>query len=190
MLEKAFLRIRQFNLKLNPKKCVFGSSDCEYLGYRITPQGTRPTDHKVEDIQNLKPPTSKKEVSAFLGMLNYFRMHIQNFSQRAFPLTQLLTKDGFPKDKKLPDAAIQAFNDLKNALTTAPVLAFPRRNDPFILTTDASENAYGAVLTQIIDGKERVISYASRTLKQAEKNYSAYVGEINAICWAIDHSIK
>ena len=106
-------------------------------------------------------PTTVKQVSSFLGSANYFRSHIQNYARIAEPLNRLLNKKArFVWTKEHDDA----FNTLKQALMKAPVMAYPDPNKDYILHTDASEEAMGAVLTQIgDDGKEHVIQYLSKS---------------------------
>ena len=124
-------------------------------------------------------PTTVKEVQQFLGVINYHRAHIKKFSEISRPLFAIIKKDAdfeWETDQKV------AFETLKTALTSSPVLAFPRINDePFILDTDASEAAIGAELLQVQDGEERVISYGSYALTPSQRNYCVTRKELLAI---------
>jgi len=115
-------------------------------------------------------------------MASWYRRFVPNFSTIAAPLTRLTRKNArfiWANEER------EAFERLKTTLTTAPVLACPDFNRPFILQTDASAYGLGAVLTQNLEQGERVIAYASRTLNQAEKNYSATELECLVVVWAI-----
>ena len=119
---------------------------------------------------------------------------IPNFARHAGVLTNLTKKTSGYSDGLLPEHALQAFNFLKNQLVSAPLVAHPRPGCQYHLSTDAAAGddlnpgGFGAVLTQLWpDGKERVIAYASRSLKENEKNYSAYLLELAAAAWAVDH---
>ncbi|CAF1023540.1 unnamed protein product, partial [Brachionus calyciflorus] len=126
---------------------------------------------KVRAIVDKKPPKNVKQVQEFLGATNYYRVFIKNYESIAHPLYNLLKKDvkfnwGLEHDK--------AFGKLKEILISEPVLRQPDYKRKFILHTDASGYAMGAILAQIDDnGNEYVVSYLSRLLKGAEKNYSS-----------------
>ncbi|XP_050456461.1 uncharacterized protein K02A2.6-like [Cataglyphis hispanica] len=127
-------------------------------------------------------PRSIKQIRQFLGMASWYRRFIKDFSILAAPLTRLTKKN--TRWTWREDEAT-AFQQLKDALTTAPVFACPDFNRRFFLQTDASTSGLGAVLTQYREDGERVIAYASRTLTGAEKNYSATELECLAVVWGI-----
>ena len=194
ILRKLFARLRFYHLKLNLKKCTFGSTSVSYLGYRLTPEGIMPGTDKLQAIERAPAPTSISQIRAFLGLCNFFRSHVYRYSQVAAPLIKLLKKDSGWKGPNLPPEAMQAFEDLKLALISEPVVAYPSSNLKFELYTDAStgsenhEGAFGAVLAQLTESGDRnVIAYASRTLQPAEKNYPPYLAEMKAAVWAINH---
>jgi hypothetical protein len=192
-LERVFLRFRQFNLKMQPKKSILGAKELQYLGYLLTEHGVGPGLEKLKAIQNFNIPESTKKIREFLGMANYFRFMVPNFAKHAAHLSKLLTKEAGYKKGSIPDTAKQAFVHLRDALARGPIVQHPTRTGEWHLTTDASQGdkehpgGLGAVLSQFVDGKERVIAYASRGLKKFEKNYSAYLLELAAAEWAIDH---
>lgn len=170
-------RLREVGLKLQPDKCEYLRPELEYLGHLITSEGVKPNPAKIGAIKNFKAPTNVKEVQCFLGLAGYYRKFIKNFSHIAKPLTTLIKKDNpFNWSEKHHEA----FNTLKNALCTAPVLRFPDYNKEFTLTTDASNVGLGAVLSQ--DGHP--CCFISRTLNGAEQNYSTSEKELLAIVWA------
>ena len=183
-LKEVFKRLRKSNLKIQPDKCEFLRKEVAYLGHLITEKGVKPNPAKVECIQNFPEPKNQKDVKSFLGLAGYYRRFISNFAKISKPLTRLLQKDTpfvFGKECQ------QAFNDLKEALMSDPILIYPNFEEPFVLTTDASAFAIGAVLSQGPIGKDLPIAYASRTLCSAETKYSTIERELLAIVWAVKH---
>ena len=166
-------------IKLNVKKCSFGTNTVNYLGYSISKEGIRPGKEKTTAVAKFPAPANIKQVRQFLGLANYFRQLIPGFATQAAHLTVLTSKKTDWKEGELPDAAKVAFNNIKKSLCEQPLIAFPDPKLPYILTTDASTGTeetpggYGAVLTQIQNGQEKVIAYASCTLKDHEKNYTS-----------------
>lgn len=183
-LREVFRRLRSANLRINIEKCEFFRKETKYLGHVVSSEGIKTDPDKVAAIVEMKPPTSVKEVRRFLGVASWYRRFVPQFATISQPLTSLLKKG---KHWKWGPEQQEAFSDLKAKLTEAPVLACPDFTKTFILQTDASNYGLGAVLTQELDNVERVIAYASRHLKQAEKNYSATEKECLAILWGIRH---
>ena len=143
-LEKLLLRLRQYNLKLNVDKSLFACTQCNYLGYQISGRGVEPGVAKLKAIEKVKPPTTIKEVRAFLGLANYFRFMIPGFSRRAGPLSYLTSKEAGFKEGEMPQAAKDAFEDLKKALQSKPIVSFPDPKKKFKLTT----RGYPAIFCQ------------------------------------------
>lgn len=169
-----FDRLESANLKLNPKKCKFLQKEILYLGHVCSKEGVRPDSKLLEAVKKFPVPRNIKQLQSFLGLANYYRKFIVNFSKIAHPLHRLLSKDKkFQWDKE----SDEAFEKLKFALISPPVLAYPQFNKPFQIICDASGFGLGAILEQ--EGK--VISYASRSLLPAEKRWSATELELNAI---------
>lgn len=169
-LADVFSRLRHARLRLNPEKCHFCRPSVKYLGHIVDRHGIRTDPDKVSAITNWPTPTTIKKIRQFLGVAPGYRRFIADFSAIAAPLTRLIKKE---VRWTWTDSEERAFQQLKQALTTAPVLACPDFARPFTLQTDASTHGLGAVLTQQLDEGERVIAYASRTLNAAERNYSA-----------------
>ena len=193
-LEETFLRLRKYGLKLNVEKLIFGTSRLQYLGYTLTPEGVSVSDEKTRDMKQAAPPDTPLKIKSFVGVCNYFRFLIRDFSKLSAPLTELTSQHSGWRGGKLPERALEAFKTLKKKLTEYPVVAYPRRDLPFILRTDGSlgeagkPGGLGAVLLQTHeDGNDRVVAYASRPLKQHEKNYSAFLIEQAAACYGIEH---
>ena len=199
-LQIVFDRLREVGLKLNPKKCHLARTSVEYLGYTVSGEGIATSAEKIAAVKDWKKPTTLREVRSFLGFASYYRRFVEKFAHLAKPLHELIAKaqqDGAGsrhKSKRLDitqhwDAGCQkAFEDLKSALTTAPVLGYADFKKPFILETDASMEGLGAVLSQECDGKKQVVAYASRSLRPTERNMSNYSSmklELLALKWAM-----
>jgi hypothetical protein len=183
-LKNVFNRFRTNNLKLQPDKCEFLHKEISYLGHIITENGVKPNPEKIQAVVKYPAPTNVKTIKQFLGLLGYYRKFIKDFALLAKPLTYLLRKDipfiWGPEQEK-------SFNNLKETLTKQPILQYPDYTKPFILTTDASNFAIGAILSQGEVGKDLPIAYASRTLSNAECHYSTTEKELLAIVWATKH---
>lgn len=192
-LRQALARLRQFGLKINPEKSTFAAESVEYLGHTVTKDGFTVGEHKFHAIKDFPTPSTKKKVQQFLGLANFFRQLIPGFQKHAGFLSALTRKEDPWKGGELPPKALLAFRTLRNALLTKPVVTFPIPNQPFTLATDAAvgdsetPGGLGAVLTQAVDGHDRVIAYASRALKQHEKSQSAFQLELQAVIWALNH---
>jgi hypothetical protein len=193
-LDELFNRLRQHDLKVNLKKCIFGSSRVTYLGFELSETGIRPGSDKLKAVKSAAPPSAVSEVRQFLGLCNFFRNHVKNFAQVTGPLTRLTRKEIAWKSGPLPPDALQAFHQLQTILCSEPVLAFPRRNRPYALITDAAlgddknDGGLGAILAQQDDQDNyRVIAYASRKLLKHEKNYTPFLLEMQAAIWAMEH---
>ena len=175
-LREVFQRLRESNLTLRGRKCCLARSSVRYLGIIFSAQGMRPDPSKVETIRDWPHPKDIGALRQFLGIASYYRKFIAKFSDIASPLYNLLEKDvqfSWTVDCQ------KGFERLKNALSTSPVLGYPSLDKEFALYTDASGVGVGAVLEQA----GRVISYASRTLTKAEKNYSVIEKECLALVY-------
>ncbi|UYV75641.1 hypothetical protein LAZ67_13000826, partial [Cordylochernes scorpioides] len=170
-------------LRLNPKKCLFGTKRIRVFGHLVDSKGIYPDPEKIEAIAKFPTPKSITDVRSFIGLCSYYRRFIENFAEKAAPLHEVFKKDNkFTWNSDQQDA----FDSLKKALMSEPVLAYFEEQLPTELHTDASGYGIGAVLVQINDGKERPVGYASRTLFKAEKNYSTTERECLAAIWAIN----
>ena len=194
LLEKVFARLRKSNLKLNPLKCHFGTQNVDYLGFRLTPQGILPGIDKLKCVREAAPPKTVTEIKQFLGLANFFRTHVRNFSLISNALTKLTRKDSEWKGGELPPDANQAFFELKSSLISEPCLSYPRSDRKFTLIVDAAigsatcNGGLGAILCQTDEqGELHPISYASRALQKHEKNYSAFLIELTGCVFGIEH---
>ncbi len=172
-------RFRLSGLKLKPAKCKIAMQEVDYLGFKVTKDGLRVSDKKIEAITKLKPPETNKLLYSFLCSVNYYRALIPRFGQ----LTVKLYKMAEDRKKKCvwSSDTISAFEKLRQALITAPVLAFPDFTRKFVIQTDASADAISGVLLQRQNGFWKPISFFSRKLTPCERRYSATEREMLAI---------
>ena len=178
-------RLRAAGLRLKPGKCDFAQLEVTYLGHVVSATGIQTDPRKSQAVHEFPTPSNVKEVRSFVGLASYYRKFIPNFSRVAGPL-HALTKKGIAF-VWTPECH-SAFQQLKQLLTTAPLLVYPQFDRPFMLETDASGSGLGAVLAQHQeDGSVRPVAYASRSLQQHEKNYGITELEGLAVVWAVKH---
>ena len=183
-LQQLFTVLRAANLKLSPKKCVLGAAEVHYLGHIVSRAGVRPDNAKTSAIRDYPQPKNATELRRFLGLAQYYHRFIRNFSQVAAPLFALLKKGA---TFTFSDECRSAFQQLKDALTSAPLLAHPDLERPFIIECDASSVGYGACLSQLdADGNERVVAYASRSLTPCQRKWTATELEAGALIYALE----
>ena len=192
-LEGVFSRLEKYGLKLKPSKCELFKTSVEYLGHIISEEGISTDPAKTKAVTNWKTPSNIKELRSFLGFAGYYRRFVKDYSSIAKPLNSLLEGHCTDRKKKKkrkhkePTEWVwqaeqqQAFDTIKDKLTHAPVLGIADYSLPFIVHTDASGLGLGAVLLQAQEGQERVIAYASRGLRPAERNYPIHKLEFYSI---------
>ena len=176
-LRGVFERIREHGGKLKPRKCKFCRKETEFLGRLVTPDGLKITKSKENTARFWPIPQTSREVDSFLGFMNYHRDHIRGFADISMPLYQIGGKNQFQWGEEQQ----KAFDKLKEMVLTAPCLAYPKADGRFILDTDASDTAVGAALSQIQDGKERVIAFGSNVLTPEQRRYCTTRKELLAI---------
>ena len=177
-LKQVFEQLAQAGLKLKPKKCFLFWKRVSSLGHVVTEEGITADPGKVEQVRTWPVPESSMEVKSFLGLASYYHRFIPAFSTVAQPLYKLTeAKTEFVWTGQCQ----QAFDSLKGLLTSARVLAYPTREGKFVLDTDASDHGIGVALSQLQDGVERPIAFASRTWSKSERNYCVTHHELLAI---------
>jgi transposase InsO family protein len=173
-LEEVFSRLRQAGLKVNAKKSNFGAHEMEYLGYNITRTGIQPIAKKVQAIQAIKVPKTRKQLRGFIGMINFYRDMWKNRSSLLAPLTALTSKN-------VPyiwtEEHQKNFDAIKRVIGREVLLAYPDFNAPFQIHTDACKTQIGAVISQ--NGKP--IAFYSRKMNSAQQNYTTTEKELLSI---------
>lgn len=183
-LSEVLMRIQAAGLKLNAPKCHFLQTTVPFLGHVISASGVTTDPRKIIAVRDWAVPQNVSQLRSFLGFCSYYRRFISNFSQIANPLSRLTQKG---KDFIWSSSCQLAFDTLKSKLISAPILALPTNDGQFILDTDASGFAIGAVLSQVQDQQEKVIAYASRSLNRSEQNYCVTRRELLAIVNFLRH---
>lgn len=175
--------MRRHNLKIEPTKCQILRTELKYLGHTINKDGISPTDENIKAIREMAVPTTVKGVRSFLGTVNFYGKFIPKIAEIRKPLNDLLKKNA----KFIWNNECQlAFESLKNFLTSDLLLVRPNYEDTFVLTTDASEYAIGAVLSNV-HSINKPIAFASRGLVGAERRYHTIEKELLAIVWAVEY---
>ncbi|RDX91711.1 Retrovirus-related Pol polyprotein, partial [Mucuna pruriens] len=184
-LSKVLRRCIDTNLVLNFEKCHFMVTEGIVLGHLVSNRGIEVDKSKIDIISSLPNPASVREVRSFLRHVGFYRRFIKNFSKLALPLSRLLQKD---VDFNFDQPCIEAFQELKNILTSAPILQAPNWDLPFELMCDASNSALRAVLGQRAGASlpVHVITYASRTMDPTQQNYTTTEKELLAIVFALE----
>nr|GEY25405.1 hypothetical protein [Tanacetum cinerariifolium] len=182
-LEMMLKRCEDTNLCLNWEKSHFMVKECIVLGHKISKQGIEVDKAKVDVITKLPHPTTVKGIRSFLGHAGFYRRFIKDFSKIAKPMTRLLEKDSL---FIFSPECVDAFRTLKTKLTKNPILIAPNWDMPFELICDASDFAIGAVLGQRQDKHFRPIHYASKTMTEAESNYTTTEKEMLAVVYAFE----
>ena len=177
-VQEVLERIKAAGLKLKPEKCQLFQKEVDFLGHLVSAEGIKPNPHNIEKVKHWPVPKNATEVRRILGLGNYYRRFVQGYSKLVRPLTDLTRKGA---DFIWTSTCQNAFDSLKQALIGSDIMTYPRDAGQYILDTDASDGQIAGILSQIQDGRERVISYGSRTLGKAEKNYCITDKELLAI---------
>ena len=177
-------RICTHGLKVSPKKCDLFQKQVSFLGHIVSNEGIATDAGKIESVKTWPSPRNITEIRSFLGTCSYYRRFIKDFAAIARPMHKLTEKNcPFNWTQECEDA----FQKLKTALVTAPILAFPDMSKHFILDTDASGFGIGAVLSQMHDNKEVVIAYFSKALSRPQRQYCVTRRELLAVILGIKH---
>ena len=177
-------RIASHGLKVSPKKCCFFQNQVSFLGHIVSKEGIAADPSKIESIKSWPSPRTTTEVRSFIGSCSYYRRHIKDFASISRPMHKL-TEKNCPFN--WTEECENAFQTLKSALISAPILGFPDMAKPFILDTDASGFGIGSVLSQVHEGKEIVIAYFSKALSKAQRQYCVTRRELLAVVLSVKH---
>ncbi|XP_052181891.1 uncharacterized protein LOC127794684 [Diospyros lotus] len=182
-LTKVLRRCKEINFVLNYEKCHFMVDQGIILGYIVSYRGIEVDKAKIEVIKSLPYPTNVREIHSFLGYTGFYQCFIKDFSKITQPLCRLLQKDVV---FEFGEACKGAFDKLKDMLTSAPVIQPPNWSLPFEIMCDASNHAVGVVLGQKVGKAHYAIYYASRTLDNAQSNYSTIEKELLTVVFALE----
>ena len=182
-VDKMLARCEKANLVLNWEKCHFMVKEGIVLGHKVSKAGLEVDKAKIEVIVKLPPPTNVKSVRSFLGHAGFYRRFIKDFSKITRPMTRLLEKE---VEFDFSEDCVKAFEMLKEKLTNTPIMTTPNWSLPFELMCDASDFALGAVLGQREGKHFRPIYYASKTLNEAQHNYTTTEKELLAVVFALE----
>ena len=183
-LSMVFDRLSEAGLKLKAKKCNLFASEVEYLGHVVTEAGITTSKDKIKAIADWPVPRNVTEVRSFLGLCSYYRRFVPDFASIASPLHKLTNRN---IEFQWTDTCQRSFDGLRHALMSAPILVNPDFSRSFILDTDASDLSIGAVLSQNINGEEKVCAYASRSLSKSERKYCVTRKELLAVIHFVKH---
>lgn len=175
-------RLKKYNVKVNLEKCMFNKTEVEFLGFRLSKEGIKPSSSKIKAIQEAPTPTNLTQLRSYLGLLNYYNKFIPMSSELLKPLYNLERKDvqfQWTNDCK------EAFEKSKSILVQSSLLVHYNPDEEIVISSDASPYACGAVLSHVINGNERPIMFVSSTFTDAEKNYAQIEREALAIIFAL-----
>jgi hypothetical protein len=179
-LREVLSRFVENNLKLKPKKCSLFQKEVEYLGRRVSTKGVSLKPEHLDTIRKWPVPRTKQQLESFLGFANYHRNFIKNYATLSGPLYSFVAtcKSG---PISLSVELVGVMEEIKVEILNAPILPYPNPDYTFILDCDASNTAIGSELSQIVEGIEHVISYASFTLTPAQRRYCTTRKELLAV---------
>lgn len=177
-LHNIFKKLDQAKLKLQPQKCHFFKPEIIYLGHKCSANGCEPDPEKTRAIQDIKIPKNVKEIQCFLGITNYYRRFIPNFAKLSIPLVKLTRKKN---PFNWTEECNSSFKQLKQSLISNNLLAYPNFEIPFEISTDASNEAIEAILSQ----NNIPIAFASKTLNKTESKYSTIEKELLGVVWGV-----
>ncbi|GFR91454.1 polyprotein [Elysia marginata] len=188
-IRKTLELLENAGLTAKPAKACMGFTKVDFLGHTVSEGKVQPDNEKTQKITDLKQPTTKKEVKRVLGLLEYYRRFVPNYSQIAQPLTDL-TRKAQPNKVKWTEECQNSLERLKGVLTSQPVLRVPNLDKPFVVQTDASNKAIAGVLLQEHHGTLLPCHYVSRKLLDREINYAIIEKEALAIIFSLGKFAK
>ncbi|KAJ4440561.1 hypothetical protein ANN_08706 [Periplaneta americana] len=182
-LREVFSRLQQAGITLNKEKITLGATKIKFLGHHLSAQGIETDPDYVRAVMQFPRPTNVRQIRRFVGMVGFYAKFIRDFSEIVYPLNQLKRKNAV---FIWGDVHQAAFDRLKKALCSAPVLRLPVFSKPFVLQCDANDLAIAAVLNQDIGGEMAPIAYASRKLTPLENKYPIYERECLAVIFGCE----
>lgn len=184
-IREVLTRLRDQELYVKPSKCAFMQREVGFLGHRIGADGLRVEPDKIGAVKNWPQPKNVTDVRSFLGLANFYRRFVRGYSRLALPLTELTceTKNAW----RWGAEEQAAFEQIKEALCSPPVLLVPDQTKPFVLNCDACKYAYGATLQQDHGNGLQPVAYFSAKMSPAERNYDVREQEFLALVEACTH---
>jgi transposase InsO family protein len=183
-IDEVLKRLDEANFKVKPEKCQWGQNSVKFLGHIVSQNGLSMDPEKIEAIKRAEEPKNTTELQRFLGLANYYRKFVPEYAKVARPLHEIQSnKSAF----NWTENCQKVFDQLKTLLSQEPLMAFPDFKKKFILETDASNFAIGAVLSQEYEEGRRVIAYFSKTMTKHQINYSVTEKECLAVVKAVKH---
>jgi hypothetical protein len=184
-LRIVFERCRKYGISLNPKKSVFGIDEGKLLGHVASPGGVSIDPKRVQSIKYVRPPVNKKALQSFLGKINFIRRFVPNFDERIKPLSALVKKDvAF----RWGNEADRSFEDIKNAISQAPVLISPNFSRDYIIFSFASQDTIAGVLMQKdADNFEHPVAFMRKVLRDSELNYTITEKQAYTLVKSLQH---
>ena len=181
-IKTVFKKPHHAKLSMKLSKCHFFTKEIQYLGHILGVGGIKPVPAKTEAIKAMHPPVNPKQVCTFLGLVGYYRKFIKNFAKIVKPLTMLTRMDVKFEWKETHHCA---FMKLKDAIIQAPILQYPDTTKPYIVYTDASDNACEAQLSQIQNGTEFLVAFLSHMFTDTQRRWSTPEQEAYGIYFAV-----
>lgn len=188
-LRIVFQRFREYGIQINASKCVFGLNEIDFLGHRVNEHGLTPLPDKVQAIASYKRPAIAKDLRRFIATINFYRRFLPHAVESQATLQQII-KGNKKNDKtalEWTDDSIDAFEKCKLELANAVLLFHPAPNAPLILHVDASDNAVGAALHQLINEEMQPLGFYSKRMTDTQKRYSTYDRELLSAYQSIKH---
>ena len=164
ILEEVFKRLAKHKITVNPKKCLIGHNEVEFVGHVVNEHGLSFSRDRIEKVMDIKEPVYGKELKAFLGVAGYFHAHIRDYATVSRPLHKMI--QAYERNRKLSwtEEGRTAFHTLKKAINECPKLFFVKDGSPIFLHTDASDFGVGGYLFQVVDGEEQPIAFVSKNV--------------------------
>lgn len=186
-LELVLDKLKSSNMKLMPKKCEFLKREVRFVGLTISQEGIKIHEERVKAVVDIPPPRSVKEAQQVMGFLSYNRKFVRNFAELAKPIYNLIDKQ---KKFVWSRACQDGLDEIKRRIAEGITLTIPQVDDPsrsYIVTMDASQDGYGAELSQLQNGERKVVAYFSKRVPQHKRQWSQSKLEFEAMVEAIEH---
>lgn len=186
VLKELHQKLRDAGLTVNFDKCMFCRTSLNFLGFVVDKHGLRTDPEKIQAVLEYPTPQNTTQVRRLIGLIGYYRRFLENSSSVCAPITDLLK--GRKKGQTIvwTQEANDAFDNIKELLTSAPILASPDFSKRFFIAADASNRGVGGVLFQEEDGLEHPIAFCSKSLNKCQRNYTTTEKELLAIVYSVD----